>query len=102
MNWTTLQGNWNETKGKVKSKWGRLTDDDLTQVQGQKDRLVGVIQQKYGIARDKAEEQLEEFLVERRRLSQPGQGNGPRRCQSRQGDGSGCRGAGTGIRRQRS
>ncbi len=62
MNWTTLQGNWNETKGKVKSKWGRLTDDDLTQVQGQKDRLVGVIQQKYGIARDKAEEQLEEFL----------------------------------------
>jgi uncharacterized protein YjbJ (UPF0337 family) len=62
MNWTTLQGNWNETKGKVKTKWGRLTDDDLTQVQGQKDRLVGVIQQKYGIAKDKAEEQLEEFL----------------------------------------
>jgi len=62
MNWTTLQGNWNETKGKVKSKWGRLTDDDLLQVQGQKDRLVGVIQQKYGLARDKAEEQLEEFL----------------------------------------
>ncbi len=62
MNWTTLQGNWNETKGKVKSKWGRLTDDDLMQVQGQKDRLVGVIQQKYGLARDKAEEQLEEFL----------------------------------------
>jgi len=62
MNWTTLQGNWNETKGKVKSKFGRLTDDDLMQVQGQKDRLVGVIQQKYGLARDKAEEQLEEFL----------------------------------------
>ena len=62
MNWTTIQGNWNETKGKVKSKWGRLTDDDLTQVQGQKDRLVGVIQQKYGLAREKAEEQLEEFL----------------------------------------
>jgi uncharacterized protein YjbJ (UPF0337 family) len=62
MNWTTLQGNWNETKGKVKTKWGRLTDDDLTQVQGQKDRLVGVIQQKYGIAREKAEEQLDEFL----------------------------------------
>lgn len=62
MNWTTLQGNWNETKGKVKTQWGRLTDDDLTQIQGQKDRLVGVIQQKYGIARDKAEQQLDEFL----------------------------------------
>jgi uncharacterized protein YjbJ (UPF0337 family) len=62
MNWTTVQGNWNETKGKVKTKFGRLTDDDLTQAQGQKDRLVGAIQQRYGIAREKAEEQLEEFL----------------------------------------
>jgi uncharacterized protein YjbJ (UPF0337 family) len=62
MNWSTVQGNWNEAKGKVRTKWGRLTDDDLTQVAGQKDRLVGVIQQKYGLARDKAEEQLEEFL----------------------------------------
>ena len=62
MNWTTVQGNWNEAKGKVKTKWGRLTDDDLMQVQGQKDRLVGVIQQKYGIAREKAEEQLDEFM----------------------------------------
>jgi len=62
MNWTTMQGNWTEAKGKVKTKWGRLTDDDLMQVSGNKDRLVGVIQQKYGIARDKAEEQLEEFL----------------------------------------
>jgi uncharacterized protein YjbJ (UPF0337 family) len=62
MNWTTMQGNWNETKGKVKTKWGRLTDDDLMQVEGHKDRLVGVIQQKYGIAREKAEQQLEEFM----------------------------------------
>ena len=62
MNWSTMQGNWNETKGKVKTKWGRLTDDDLMQVEGNKDRLVGVIQQKYGIARDKAEQQLEEFM----------------------------------------
>jgi len=62
MNWTSLQGNWNEAKGKVKTKWGRLTDDDLMQVGGNKDRLVGVIQQKYGIAREKAEEQLEEFM----------------------------------------
>lgn len=62
MNWSTMQGNWNEAKGKVKSKWGKLTDDDLMQAQGHKDRLVGMIQQRYGIAREKAEEQLEEFL----------------------------------------
>ena len=62
MNWTAIQGNWNEAKGKVKTKWGRLTDDDLMQAEGSKDRLVGVIQQKYGIAREKAEQQLEELL----------------------------------------
>jgi len=62
MNWNTLSGNWKEAKGKVKSQWGRLTDDDLTQVEGNKDRLIGVIQQKYGLARDKAEAQLDEFL----------------------------------------
>jgi uncharacterized protein YjbJ (UPF0337 family) len=62
MNWTTLQGNWNEAKGKLKSKWGKLTDDDLVQAQGHKDRLVGMIQQRYGIGREKAEEQLEEFM----------------------------------------
>jgi uncharacterized protein YjbJ (UPF0337 family) len=62
MNWTTLQGDWNQAKGKLKSKWGRLTDDDLMQAQGHKDRLVGMIQQRYGIGREKAEEQLEEFM----------------------------------------
>jgi uncharacterized protein YjbJ (UPF0337 family) len=62
MNWTTMQGNWNEAKGKVKTKFGRLTDDDLMQAQGQKDRLVRAIQQRYGIAREKAEQQLDEFL----------------------------------------
>ena len=63
MNWTTIQGNWNDAKGKVKSTWGKLTDDDLTQLEGSKDRLVGMIQQRYGIARDKAEQQLEDFLA---------------------------------------
>ncbi|MCE9531566.1 MAG: CsbD family protein [Planctomycetes bacterium] len=63
MNWSTVQGNWNEAKGKVKTKWGRLTDDDLMQVSGNQDRLVGMIQQKYGIGREKAEEQLNEFLT---------------------------------------
>jgi len=62
MNWSRVEGNWNEMKGKVKEKWGKLTDDDLTQVGGKHDRLVGVLQQKYGMAKDKVEEQLETFF----------------------------------------
>jgi len=63
MNWSNVEGNWNEMKGRVKEKWGKLTDDDLTQVGGKHDRLVGVLQQKYGMAKDKVEEQLESFFA---------------------------------------
>jgi uncharacterized protein YjbJ (UPF0337 family) len=63
MNWSTINGSWNEAKGQIKSVWARLTDDDLMQVQGEKDRLIGVIQQKYGITGEQAEEQLEQFIA---------------------------------------
>ena len=62
MNWSSVEGNWNQMKGKVKEKWGKLTDDDLVQVGGKHDRLVGLLQQKYGMAKDKVEEQLENFF----------------------------------------
>jgi uncharacterized protein YjbJ (UPF0337 family) len=62
MNWSRVEGNWNEMKGRVKEKWGKLTDDDLSNVGGKRDRLVGVLQQKYGMAKDKVEEQLESFF----------------------------------------
>jgi uncharacterized protein YjbJ (UPF0337 family) len=62
MDWNTIAGNWNEAKGKVKSQWGKLTDDDLTYVEGKRDRLLGLLQQKYGIAKDKAEEQINQFM----------------------------------------
>jgi uncharacterized protein YjbJ (UPF0337 family) len=61
MDWNTIAGNWNEAKGKVKTQWGKLTDDDLTYVEGKRDRLLGLLQQKYGMAKDKAEEQLNQF-----------------------------------------
>jgi len=63
MNWTQIEGNWNEAKGRAKSKWGKLTDDDLMHVEGKRDRLLGVIQQRYGLARDKAEEQVNDFMA---------------------------------------
>ena len=62
MNWDQIEGKWKEYAGKIKSKWGKLTDDDLTVVGGKKDQLVGVIQQRYGIARDEAERQIDTWM----------------------------------------
>ncbi|MDM7944354.1 MAG: CsbD family protein [Hydrogenophaga sp.] len=58
MNWDTIQGNWKQVTGRAKQQWGKLTDDDLTQVAGHRDQLAGKIQERYGIAKDAAEEQL--------------------------------------------
>lgn len=61
MNWDQITGNWNQFKGKVKEKWGKLTDDDLTTIGGKRDQLVGVLQQKYGYAKSQAEQELDAF-----------------------------------------
>ena len=60
-NQQTLQGNWNEIKGKVRGKWGWLTDDDLTVFNGNVDQLVGTIQRKTGEARESIEQFFEQF-----------------------------------------
>lgn len=61
MNKDRVEGSWKQVKGKVKTKWGKLTDDDLTVIKGQWDELAGKIQERYGIAREEAERQVEEF-----------------------------------------
>ena len=61
MNWDRVEGKWKQAVGKVKEKWGRLTDDDLQMIGGKRDQLVGKIQQRYGIAKDEAERQVDEF-----------------------------------------
>jgi len=61
MNWDIAKGNWTQFKGKVKQQWGKLTDDDLDRIEGQRDQLLGAVQTRYGIARDEAERQLKEF-----------------------------------------
>jgi len=53
-----LKGQWNELKGRVKERWGELTDDELDRVEGRRDQLIGAIQQRYGKARHEAEEEL--------------------------------------------
>jgi uncharacterized protein YjbJ (UPF0337 family) len=61
VNQQTLQGNWNEIKGKIKSKWGQLTNDDLQQAHGSVDQLIGLIQRKTGEARNAVETFLEDL-----------------------------------------
>jgi uncharacterized protein YjbJ (UPF0337 family) len=61
MNKDILQGKWHQLKGDVKTRWGKLTDDDIDQVSGSAEKLVGVIQERYGYARDQAEREVHEF-----------------------------------------
>lgn len=58
MNWDQIAGNWKQMNGKVREKWGKLTDDDLAVVEGKRDQLIGRIQERYGVAKEKAEEQV--------------------------------------------
>jgi uncharacterized protein YjbJ (UPF0337 family) len=61
MNWDQVEGKWKQATGKAKEKWGKLTDDDLQMINGKKDQLVGRIQERYGIAKEEAEKQVDEF-----------------------------------------
>jgi len=63
MNWDQIEGNWKQTKGKLRQKWGKLTDDDLEQSAGTRERLIGALQERYGMAKEKATEQLDEFIA---------------------------------------
>jgi len=61
MNWDQIEGKWKELKGRARSSWGELTDDELDQVGGRKDELVGRIQQRYGVEREEAERQVNDW-----------------------------------------
>lgn len=64
MNKDILEGKWMQLRGDIRQKWGDLTDDDLDRVAGQRDRLMGVIQERYGYAREEAERQVDAFLTD--------------------------------------
>lgn len=61
MNWDIVEGKWNQFKGAAKEKWGDLTDDDLTEVSGQREKLAGKLQERYGWAKDEAEREIDKF-----------------------------------------
>lgn len=62
MNWDQVEGKWKQYKGQTKERWGKLTDDDLDVIDGRRQQLVGRIQERYGIAKDVAEKQADEFV----------------------------------------
>ena len=59
-----LKGQWNELKGRVKERWGELTNDELDRIEGRRDQLVGAIQQQYGRSRDEVEREVERWESE--------------------------------------
>lgn len=61
MNWDQISGKWMQLKGDVRQRWGKLTDDDLQVIAGSRDKLLGRIQERYGIAKEEAEKQLDEW-----------------------------------------
>lgn len=61
MNWDKISGNWKQAKGSIKQNWAKLTDDDLTYIEGSRDKMVGKVQERYGIAKDEAERKISDW-----------------------------------------
>jgi len=66
MNWDRVEGNWKQLQGRVQQQWGKLTNDDLAQIEGKQTELVGKIQNRYGIARDEAQRQVNDWYDQQR------------------------------------
>lgn len=62
MNLDILKGNWKQLRGNMKSEFGKLTDDEIMQAEGEASKLAGLIQEKYGLTKDEAENRINAFL----------------------------------------
>jgi uncharacterized protein YjbJ (UPF0337 family) len=62
MNWDQVVGKWDDVKGQIRQQWGKLTDDDLEQSAGRRERLIGRIQQRYGESKEAIERKLDELI----------------------------------------
>ncbi len=65
MNWDVIKGTWTELKGEARTRWGKLTDDDLEEAAGEKDKLLGKLQQRYGWTKEQAEQEAERYFAAR-------------------------------------
>ncbi len=68
MNRDTLKGQWTQLKGKIREQWGRLTDDEIDQIQGNAEMLIGKLQERYGRTREQAEQDLDRWMAEHDRM----------------------------------
>lgn len=66
MNWDRIEGNWKQFRGQVQQEWGKLTNDDMDYVEGRRDELAGIIQERYGVQRDEADRQIDDWLTRQR------------------------------------
>lgn len=62
MNWDIVKGKWAQVKGEVKAKWGDLTDNDITEINGEREKLAGKLQERYGWAREEADKQIDDHF----------------------------------------
>jgi uncharacterized protein YjbJ (UPF0337 family) len=65
MNWDQVEGKWKQMKGDVRKQWAKLTDDDLEYMAGSRDKFVGRLQERYGVAREEAQKQADEWMKAR-------------------------------------
>jgi uncharacterized protein YjbJ (UPF0337 family) len=71
MNWDQIKAEWKDVKGKARVKWGKLTDDDLAQAQGNREQLEAAVQKRYGIAKQEAQAQVDQWIASLKRLIEP-------------------------------
>jgi uncharacterized protein YjbJ (UPF0337 family) len=62
MNWNQVEANWDQVRGKIRTAWGKLTDDDLEASRGRREQLIGKIRERYGIGREEAERKVDDFV----------------------------------------
>jgi uncharacterized protein YjbJ (UPF0337 family) len=62
MDWDRIEGNWKQFTGKIKEQWGKLTDDEITEIRGNREQLEGKLQERYGYAKDQARKQVNDWL----------------------------------------
>lgn len=74
MNTDQLAGKWKQMKGAAKQQWGKLTDDDLEMINGQRDSLIGKLQERYGMVKEEAQKKADEWL---KTVDQSGSGSQP-------------------------
>ncbi|HYX33736.1 MAG TPA: CsbD family protein [Oligoflexus sp.] len=63
MNWDQVEGQWKNIKGTIREKWAKFTDDDIELIAGKKDRMVGKLQERYGLAKENAEAELDQYIA---------------------------------------